>query len=251
MVEASHVIGAPSRDALKAPPRSDFLKFGFGFWTLLWYLQFFSKISIFRAELSRSILQNPQGSHMKALHADGQLTILGQHQGVAAQALSISALAVLTAIGAHVEIPHQPVPFTLQTFFVLLAGALLGKRNGALSQMMYLAAGLAGLPVFSSGALGLAKLIGPTGGYLLGFPVAAFVVGYLLESRTQFMWALLSMCIGALVIFSLGTLHLYFVYYRDWSLAIANGFFICSWWDLLKIAAAAGIYTTVARAKRG
>lgn len=158
-----------------------------------------------------------------------------------AQAAWITFFAAMTAFGAQVEIPHQPVPYTLQTFFVLLAGALLGKRNGALSQLLYLTAGFIGLPVFSSGGFGLAKIIGPTGGYLLSFPVAAFVVGYLVENHRKFMWLLLSMVVGLLVIFSLGTIHLYFVYYRDWVPAILNGFLIFSVWDVLKIAAAASI----------
>ena len=115
--------------------------------------------------------------------------ILGR-QGTLAQALWIAGFAIATAVGARVEIPHQPVPYTLQTFFVLLAGALLGKRNGAVSQFLYLSMGLVGLPVFSAGGFGLAKILGPTGGYLLSFPVASFVVGYLVESRKEFLWAL-------------------------------------------------------------
>ena len=64
------------------------------------------------------------------------------------QALWITVFALLTAIGAQIEIPHQPVPFTLQTLFVLLAGALLGKEKGAMSQLLYLALGAVGVPVF-------------------------------------------------------------------------------------------------------
>ncbi len=171
--------------------------------------------------------------------------ILGR-QGTLAQALWIAGFAIATAVGARVEIPHQPVPYTLQTFFVLLAGALLGKRNGAVSQFLYLSMGLVGLPVFSAGGFGLAKILGPTGGYLLSFPVASFVVGYLVESRKEFLWALVSMFVGAAVIFSLGTVQLYFVVYRDWQLALTNGFLIFSWWDVVKVAAAAGIYSQLA-----
>ena len=86
------------------------------------------------------------------------------------------------------------------------------------------------------------KLLGPTGGYLLGFPVAAFVVGYLLQSGNKLAWTITSFIVGSLVIFSLGTLQLYAVYYRDWMLAFTNGFLIFSWWDVVKIAAATGIY---------
>lgn len=172
-------------------------------------------------------------------------------QNLAVQAMWITAFAALTTIGAYIEIPQKPVPFTLQTFFVLLGGAVLGKRNGALSQLLYLSVGLLGLPVFSSGGFGLAKLLGPTGGYLMSFPIAAFVVGYLFESKKSFAWALLSAAIGSLVIFSLGTVHLYFVYYRDWPLALANGFFIFSVWDLVKVAAVASIASQISKRESG
>ena len=168
-------------------------------------------------------------------------------QNIAAQVLWITLFAALTAVGAQIEIPRQPVPYTMQTFFVLLAGAMLGKRSGAFSQLVYLAAGLLGLPVFSGGGFGLAKLIGPTGGYLLSFPVAAFVVGYVLEGKTRYLWTLVSMVVGSLVIFSLGTLQLYFVYYHDWAIAFTNGFLIFSWWDVVKIVAAAGMYIPLAK----
>ena len=89
--------------------------------------------------------------------------------------------AALTALGARVAIllPFTPVPVTLQVLFPLLAGLLLGSKRGALSQAEYVAAGLAGLPVFAKGSSGLAYFLGPTGGYLLGFIAAAFVVGEL------------------------------------------------------------------------
>jgi len=78
-----------------------------------------------------------------------------------------------------VPLPFTPVPVTLQVIFPLLAGLLLGGKRGALSQAEYVVAGLAGLPVFAKGGSGLAYFLGPTGGYLLGFIAAAFVVGEL------------------------------------------------------------------------
>jgi biotin transport system substrate-specific component len=93
----------------------------------------------------------------------------------------ITLFAALTALGARVTIPlpFTPVPVTLQVLFPLLAGLLLGSKRGALSQAQYVAAGLAGLPVFAKGGSGPAYLFGSTGGYLLGFIAAAFAVGEL------------------------------------------------------------------------
>ncbi|HEX9614291.1 MAG TPA: biotin transporter BioY [Bacteroidota bacterium] len=159
-----------------------------------------------------------------------------------AQAFWIITFAVLVGVGAQVEIPHNPVPFTLQTFFVLLAGAMLGPRNGFLSMVLYLGIGMAGFPVFSSGGFGLARILGPTGGYLLAFPVAAFVIGTLVKRGDHIVWTLGGMTTGLLVIFSLGTLQLGAVTQMGFSEAFASGFLIFSLWDILKLAAAAAIY---------
>jgi biotin transporter BioY len=88
---------------------------------------------------------------------------------------------VLVAVAAHVEIPLDPVPITGQTFAVLLIGALIGSARGALSLAAYLVQGMAGLPVFAGGVGGAAHVVGPTGGYLIGFVAAALVVGWLTE----------------------------------------------------------------------
>jgi len=167
---------------------------------------------------------------------------------VYAQAFWITTFAALTALGARFEIWQYPVPYTLQTMFVLLAGAFLGKRNGALSQIMYLGVGAIGLPVFAAGgAIGLARFLGPTGGYLLAFPVAAFVVGYLLENRKNYFAIVGAMAAGMFIIFSSGTIHLYLTILRDWGEAFKAGFLIFSWWDALKIFAAAGIFHQFAK----
>ncbi|MDT8435193.1 MAG: biotin transporter BioY, partial [Gemmatimonadota bacterium] len=94
------------------------------------------------------------------------------------------AAAAVTALGARaaVPLPGIPVPFTLQPVALLLAGVLLGPRLGAASQALYLAAGAAGLPVFAAGG-GAAYLLGPTGGYLLAFPLAAAIAGVVARWR--------------------------------------------------------------------
>ena len=91
--------------------------------------------------------------------------------------------AVLTALAAQVKFytPFTPVPFTLQVFPVLLAGAFLGKYYGGASQLIYLSMGLAELPVFANWRGGYVVLLGPTGGYIVGFVFAAYVVGHLIH----------------------------------------------------------------------
>ena len=104
----------------------------------------------------------------------------GAAQRALVELVAATAFAALTAIGARVQVhlPFTPVPVTGQVFCVLLAGAVLGARLGFVSQVEYLAAGAAGLPVFAHGG-GLPALLGPTAGYLIGFPIAAAVVGAL------------------------------------------------------------------------
>lgn len=174
-------------------------------------------------------------------------TIEFSGQGIVAQSLWVVLFAFATALGARAELPHTPVPYTLQTLVVLLSGAFLGSRNGALSQIVYLVAGLLGAPVFSGSSAGIAKLIGPTGGYLLAFPLAALLVGYLVRRRTGMLWAIFSMTAGLAVIFLSGTVHLYAFFVHDWGQAITSGFLIFTWWDIIKLCAAATTYHELAK----
>ncbi|HEY6193044.1 MAG TPA: biotin transporter BioY [Bacteroidota bacterium] len=175
-------------------------------------------------------------------HHDG--TVLANPPGTidsrstAIQAVLVFAFAAGTAIGAQIELPHQPVPYTLQTFFVLLSAAVLGARKGAVSQLLYLTMGAIGLPVFAHWGAGFAVLAGPTGGYLLSFPLAALVAGWIVRRNGSMFSTVAGMVCGLLVIFSVGTLQLGLLYYHDVAGAIVNGFLIFSWWDLLKLAAA-------------
>lgn len=109
--------------------------------------------------------------------------VLVPETGLLRDAVLITAFSLINAGAAQVSIPlpFTPVPITGQTFAVLLTGALLGSRLGGLSLLLYLAEGTAGLPVFALGRSGLITLLGPTGGYLIAFPAAAFVAGWLAE----------------------------------------------------------------------
>lgn len=96
----------------------------------------------------------------------------------ARRVLAVALFAIATAVGARISVPvpFSPVPMTLQTLVVLLSGAMLGPRLGASAQLAYLGAGIIGLPAFTAGA-GPAYLLGATGGYLMAFPVTAFLAG--------------------------------------------------------------------------
>lgn len=94
-------------------------------------------------------------------------------------------VAALTAAFAQVSVAFGPVPFTLQTAGVFLAGLLLGPFWGGLSLVLYLLVGIAGAPVFSGGAAGFGQITGPTGGFLVSFPVAAAVIGMLVHRRVE------------------------------------------------------------------
>lgn len=115
---------------------------------------------------------------------------------------------ILMVLSARVSIPlpFTPVPLTLQTLVVMLAGAALGSRRGALAMLLYLVEGATGLPVFASGG-GLAYLLlSPTAGYLWSYPVAAFVVGFLCERGLDrnYRTAILAMLPGTLLIYAVG-----------------------------------------------
>ena len=113
---------------------------------------------------------------------------------------------LLTALAAQIVIPIGPVPITGSTFAVLLTGALLGSRLGAMAMVAYLIEGTSGLPFFYGGHGGVAHLFGPTGGYLVAFPAAAFITGAFAENGwdKRFVTAVAAMAVGSIVILLAG-----------------------------------------------
>lgn len=122
----------------------------------------------------------------------------------------------LTAAGAYVAVPlgFTPVPITLQTLFVLLAGGLLGPVAGAASQLAYLALGVSGVPVFAFGGGGWPWVLGPTGGYLLAFPLAAALVGWISGDSRGWLRPAAGIVAGTVMVFWLGA---------SWLMAITDG----------------------------
>ena len=114
----------------------------------------------------------------------------------------VLAFSLLMALSAQIAIPSWPIPITAQTFVVLLSGALLGSRLGAMAMIVYLIEGASGLPFFSMGTGGLAHLLGEKGGYLIAFPAAAYVTGAFAEHGwdKHFWSAVAAMTIGSLII---------------------------------------------------
>jgi biotin transport system substrate-specific component len=150
-----------------------------------------------------------------------------------------SLLASLTAVGAQIQIPIGPVPIVLQNLFVLLAGLLLGARWGLTSIAVYVFVGACGAPVFAGGKGGLAALAGPTGGYLLGYILAALVVGWIACRRQQRMGLdILAVILGSLLIYALGVPWLKWVTALSWEKALMLGMLPFVPGDAVKAAAA-------------
>jgi len=157
--------------------------------------------------------------------------------------MGIGAFALLTALGAYVRIPlpFTPVPFTLQTLFVIAAPLALGLRRGVASQALYLALGAVGAPVFASAAVGALHFFGPTGGYLLGFVacqwVAASIAGRKEDASLNRLFA--AALAGSLTILVLGTLWLKVLFGLGMTEALALGALPFIAGDVLKSAIAA------------
>lgn len=135
----------------------------------------------------------------------------------------LSAVLVLAAL-SRVSIPLQPIPVTGQTLGVLIIGIMLGRKRALTAILTYLAMGIVGFPVFANGAFSLATLIGPTGGYLLGFIPAAFVIGFLGDKGwyNKMYTAIAALVLGHAIIFALGLLWL--ANFTGWNAVLATGF---------------------------
>jgi biotin transport system substrate-specific component len=168
--------------------------------------------------------------------------------------VAVVAFAGLTALLAQVRIPlgFTPVPVTGQTFAVLLAGASLGTRLGATSQLLYLAAGAVGFPVFTGGGSGFEYFTGATAGYLVGFVLAAALVGRLAErgQDRNVNTAITAFLAGSAVVYACGAVGLMITADMDLTTAIAQGVTPFVFGDLLK-AVAAGLALPLAWKLKG
>ncbi|HEY6302659.1 MAG TPA: biotin transporter BioY [Terriglobales bacterium] len=165
------------------------------------------------------------------------------------QAASVIAGSLFVALCARVTVPlpFTPVPLTLQNFGVLAVGLLLGSRRGFAALSLYLVEGAFGLPVFSPAILGtgVAHLLGPTGGFLMVYPLVAFVAGWIYERRSEqpsrrFAWAALSSVAAELVLFA-GGLFWLAVLTHSVSLAIRYGLYWFVFAEVIKVLMAAAV----------
>lgn len=150
--------------------------------------------------------------------------------------------AALTAVGGFISIPIGPVPITLQSFFTLLSGILLGPFLGALSQLVYVIIGLVGIPVFASGGGGISSIVKPSFGYLIGFIVAPILIGKILK-RVEKVGAVrifIACILGTLSIYLIGIPYMYvilkYVLHADMTLlkTFQIGFFVFIPGDTIK-----------------
>jgi biotin transport system substrate-specific component len=193
---------------------------------------------------------------VRIARADAPSTLLGTLTAGASldrpiQVAAVLFMTALTAAAAQVSVPlpFTPVPFTLTPMVVLLGGAALGSRLGMASQVLYLLLGIAGLPVFAPSPVlpqGMLRLLGPTGGYLMSYPFAAFIAGALAERGfdRRYLTSVLAMAAGLAVIFAFGVTWLAWFARpaaRGLDLALHSGLYPFLPADLVKVCIAAAI----------
>lgn len=165
------------------------------------------------------------------------------------QILSVAFVTVLTAAAAQLSfpLPFTPVPFTIQPMIVLVGAAALGSRLGTLSQILYLTLGIAGLPVFAYAPelpQGIGRLLGPSGGYLMAYPIAAFATGWLAERGfdRRYLTSIAAMAIGLSIVFAGGVSWIARLAGLD--TALATGLYPFIVVDIVKIVAAGLVLPT-------
>ncbi|KMT21529.1 biotin transporter BioY [Clostridium cylindrosporum] len=144
--------------------------------------------------------------------------------------------ASLTAICSQIAIPlgFTPIPFTLQLFSVFISAIILGPKLGSISQVTYVLVGTVGFPVFAQFSGGINKVLGPTGGYIISFPIAAFIVGYLALKPNIFINAL-GIILGLICIYGIGTVQLSLITNMSFNKALLAGVIPFVPFDLVKI----------------
>ena len=173
------------------------------------------------------------------------------NSGELTKAVLSSLFAALISIGAYVALPlpGTPVPFVLQNLFIIVAAAVLGPRWGFLSVLIYLLFGILGMPVFSGGTGGIAKLLGPTGGYLVGYLPAALAIGFLADrGKRRFPSLLLAGFAGMTIVYCFGITWMKLSLGMSWGRALASGLLPFLLGDLVKILLAAFLVPRIAAA---
>lgn len=155
-----------------------------------------------------------------------------------------ASLFVALCAGVTLPLPFTPVPLTLQNFGVLLVGLTLGSRRGFAALVLYLAEGASGLPVFNPAGLGgIAQLFGPTGGYLLAYPLVAGVAGFIMERGAKtFARAATASLVGEVLLFASGIAWLT-IFTHSLAQAVRFGFYWFIFAEIIKVMAAAAIAT--------
>lgn len=166
---------------------------------------------------------------------------LAARVGRAAVPVAFAALAVAMAAQVVVPVPLSPVPMTLQPLAVLAVGGVLGALGGVSTLVLYIALGALGLPVFAAGGSGLLHLVGPTGGYLLAFPVAAGVTGALVARAPRSILRVLLACALGMVIIHVGGVAQLALLGGNPAAAFRMGFLPFLTGDLLKVGLAAAV----------
>nr|WP_026883557.1 biotin transporter BioY [Clostridium akagii] len=167
--------------------------------------------------------------------------------------IMIALFAALTAIGSIITIPIGPVPITLQNMFPMLAGLILGSEAGAMSQLIYVLLGIIGLPVFAGGTGGINSVFSPSFGYLLGFILAAFIIGKISEKagKLTLIKSFIICIIGTITIYLIGIPYLYIILHNvlgekiTIAYAIKIGFVLFIPGDIFKIIVVAFITNKV------